>query len=116
VLDREAHARALRMIDALRRAYRDRTRPDNEFVVVLFSDHGADGAWLREALEELRLPYLDYSRIEWSRVTGEPAVIELDGHPTPATYHALAASLVEDLALGATRRASLESTPHGVAP
>jgi len=96
--DRAAAARAARMIAALRREYRARTLPENDFFVVIFSAGGLR-AELRDALDAEGLPYLDYSQIEWSRVTGEAPSIALDGHPAPPTYRALADAVIEDLHL-----------------
>ena len=87
------------MIAALRRDYRAKTAPENELTVVIFSSQGLLDADLRNALDAEGLPYVDYSRIDWSRVTGEPASIALDGHPTAAAHRALAESVVEDLRL-----------------
>ena len=96
--DRAAATRTARMLGALRRTYRAKTLPENQLTVVIFST-GNLRAELRGALDAEGLPYLDYSQIDWSRITGEPASIALDGHPAPPTYRALADAVIEDLQL-----------------
>ena len=98
-VDRAAVERTARMLSDLRRVYRVRTDTRNGFTVVIFETSGVDRAMLRAALDQSRIPYLDYSSIDWSRVTGEAATYALDGHPRAPTYAALAQALVEDLRL-----------------
>jgi len=97
--DGAAVARTVRMIGALRRSYRAKTSAGNEMIVVVYQIDPNLHAALRDALDAEALPYLDYSPIDWSRITGQPSYIALDGHPAPPTYRALADAVIEDLHL-----------------
>lgn len=69
---------------------------DNQLIVVIPPlDRTSPG--LISHLENLKLPYLDYSQFPIKRVTQEPLFMDHDGHPTEKYNRVLAQQLARDL-------------------
>lgn len=96
----ESNVRYLaRMIQAIQMEYKQQTSLDNPFYVVFYPLRVEETTQLRlrEALNDLGIPILDYSIVDLQAFMNEPATIPFDGHPNKAANDRFTDLLLRDL-------------------
>ncbi|HUP57899.1 MAG TPA: hypothetical protein VM598_10635, partial [Bdellovibrionota bacterium] len=70
------------------------------FVVVFTPGMKAIRPLLKQYLDAMKIPYVDYGLIKiHEKIAGNAKISEYEGHPSPAVYEFLARHIVADLGL-----------------